>query len=119
MDRKKELKQQYKEITIEAGVFQIKNTTNEKIFISSTPNLKTLNGVKFMLQNNGHKNKALQEDWNQLGQDAFTIEILEKLKKNEEDPYYNKKEALGELEEKWLVQLQPFGDRGYNKPKSR
>lgn len=119
MDRKKELKQQYKETTVEAGVFQIKNKKNEKIFIGSTPNFKTLNGVKFMLQNNGHRNKELQEDWNQLGQESFTIEVLEKLKRNEEDPYYNEKEALGELEEKWLEQLQPFGDRGYNQPKSR
>lgn len=119
MDRKKELKQQYKETTVEAGVFQIKNTTNEKIFIGSTRNFRTLNGVKFMLKNNTHINKELQNDWNQLGQDAFTIEILEKLKNNEDDPYYNEKEALGDLEEKWLEQLQPFGDRGYNQPKSR
>ena len=30
MDRKKELKQLYKEIQVEAGDFQIKNTTNQK-----------------------------------------------------------------------------------------
>ena len=102
MDRKKELKQLYKETTVEAGVYQIKNTKNDKIFIGSTPNFKTLNGVKFMLQNNGHKNKELQTDWNQYGQDAFTIEVLEKLKKNDEDPYFNEKEALGKLEEKCL-----------------
>lgn len=119
MDRKKELKQMYKETTVEAGVFQIKNTKNGKIFIGSTRNIKTLNGVKFMLQNNGHRNKELQEDWNQLGQDAFDIEVLEKLKKNEDDPYYNEKEALGELEEKWLEQLQPYGEQGYNQQKSR
>ena len=59
MDRKKELKQLYKEITVEAGVYKIKNTKNEKIFIGSTPNLKTINGLKFMLQNGEHKNMAL------------------------------------------------------------
>jgi hypothetical protein len=53
MDRKKELKQLYKETTIEAGVYKIKNILNEKIFIGSTPNLKTLNGIKFMLENGG------------------------------------------------------------------
>lgn len=119
MDRKKELKQLYKETTVEAGIFQIKNLKNGKILIGSTRNIKTLNGVKFMLQNNGHLNKELQTDWNQLGQEAFTIEVLEKLKKNEDDPYFNEKEALGKLEEKWLEQLQPYGDRGYNQQKSR
>lgn len=118
MDRKKELKQIYKETPVEAGVYQIKNTQNEKIFIGSTPNLKTLNGLKFMLQNDGHKNKELQDEWKQYGEDAFTFEILEKLKKKDE-PYFNAKEALRELEEKWLEQLQPYGEHGYNKNKSR
>jgi len=118
MDRKKELKQLYKEITVEAGVYKIKNTKNEKIFIGSTPNLKTINGLKFMLQNGEHKNIELQNDWNQFGKDAFTFEVLELLKKKD-DPYFNAKEALKDLEEKWLEQLQPYGERGYNQKKSR
>lgn len=36
MDRKKELKQLYKETKIEAGVYQIRNTVNNKVFIGST-----------------------------------------------------------------------------------
>lgn len=54
MDRKKELKQLYKEIPIQAGVFQIKNNINQKIFIGSTRNLKTLNGVQLMLDTGSH-----------------------------------------------------------------
>lgn len=119
MDRKKELKQRYIEETkIEAGVYQIKNTKNQKIFIGSTKNLKTLNGVKFTLETGGSYNKELQEDWNQFGKDAFTIEVLEVLKKKDE-PYFNEKEALAELENKWLESLQPYGERGYNRIKSR
>lgn len=114
MDRKKELKQQYQEIEIVAGVYQIKNNANGKLFVESTRNLKTINGVKFTLNNNTHINKALQTDWNTFGKEAFSIDILEKLKRNENDPYFNEKEALKELETKWLDQLQPFGERGYN-----
>lgn len=116
MDRKKQLKQLYKEITVEAGVYQIKNNENEKVFIGSTPNLKTLNGVKFSLENDTHMNKALQADWHQLGKGAFNFDILEILKK-QDDPYFNEKEALLELEKKWLNQLQPYGEQGYNKVK--
>ncbi|MEH7749426.1 GIY-YIG nuclease family protein, partial [Neobacillus drentensis] len=36
MDRKKELKQLYKETPVEAGIYQIKNTKNQKSFIAST-----------------------------------------------------------------------------------
>lgn len=118
MNRKKELKQLYKETTVEAGVYQIKNTKNGKIFIGSTPNFKTLNGLKFMLQNDGHKNNELQGEWKRFGKEAFTIDILEILKKKDE-PYYNEKEALADLEQKWLEQLQPYEERGYNQKKSR
>lgn len=118
MERKKELKQLFKETPIEAGVYQIKNTQNEKIFIGSTKNFKTLNGVKFTLEAGTHTNKELQEEWNHFGSDAFSIDVIEKLKKKD-DPYFNEKEALAELENKWLEQLQPYGEQGYNKKKSR
>ncbi|KGR90216.1 LuxR family transcriptional regulator [Ureibacillus massiliensis 4400831 = CIP 108448 = CCUG 49529] len=114
MNRKKELKQQYQEVEIIAGVYQIKNNENGKVFIASTPNLKTINGVKFSLENNVFNHKELQQDWNHFGKNAFSIEILEKLKKDESDPYFNMKEALKELEEKWLEKLQPFGENGYH-----
>ena len=42
MDRKKELKQLYKEIEIKAGIYQIKNIENEKIFVGSTRNLENV-----------------------------------------------------------------------------
>lgn len=113
MDRKKELKQLYKETPIEAGIFQIKNTKNQKIFIGSTKNLKTLNGLKFMLDTGGNRNKELQKEWFEYGKEAFEIEVLEILKKKEE-AYFNEKEELQKLEEKWLEQLQPYGERGYH-----
>ena len=113
MDRKKELKQLYKEIEIEAGIYQIKNAKNEKIFIGSTRNLKTLNGVKFMLENGGHSNKMLQDEWKHFGKDAFIFDVLKILKKKE-DQYFNEKKELEKLEEEWLNKLQPYGERGYN-----
>jgi hypothetical protein len=114
MERKKELKQQFKETTVEAGVYQIMNTINQKRLIGSTKNFKTLNGIKFMLATNSYTtNKELQKEWNQYGKDAFAIEILEKLKKKD-DPYFNEKEALLDLEEKWLETLHPYGERGYH-----
>lgn len=116
MDRKKELKQLYKETPVEAGIYQIKNTKNQKSFIASTKNLKTLNGVKFMLDMDGHKNKQLQKEWLAFGKDAFKIEVLEVLKKKETG-YFNEKEELRKLEEKWFDQIQPFGENGYHTKK--
>lgn len=113
MDRKKELKKQFMDMAIEGGVFQIRNLENGKIFIKTTKNFKTLNGQTFMLANGSHTNKALQADWDAFGKDAFEIEILQTLKKKETG-YFDEKRELEKLEEQWLNDLQPFGERGYN-----
>jgi hypothetical protein len=114
MDRKKELKQQFKETTVYGGVYAIKNTKNQKMLIGKTRNLKTLNGIRFMLENGDYTiNKNLQEEWNQFGEENFVFDVLERLKKKE-DPFFKEKEALIELEQKWLEKLQPYGEKGYN-----
>ncbi|UPW84476.1 GIY-YIG nuclease family protein [Lysinibacillus sp. Ag94] len=111
MDHKKELKEMYKEIKIEAGVFTMTNQQN--VFVGSLNNLKRLNGFQFMLKTNTHTNKELQADFNTFGHDAFDIEVVEYLKKKEQG-YFDPKKELEKLEQKWLDKLQPFGERGYN-----
>ncbi|HBV96345.1 MAG: transcriptional regulator [Peptococcaceae bacterium BICA1-7] len=116
MDRKKELKQQYKEMKTEGGVYQIRNTRNNKVFVAATPNFKTLNGRRGMLVGGVHKNRALQEEWNQLGGEVFVFEVLEVLEEKEEG-FFDRADELKKLEKKWLDKLQPYGERGYHKPK--
>ncbi|GLC90471.1 GIY-YIG nuclease family protein [Lysinibacillus piscis] len=113
MDHKKELKEMYKEIKIEAGVFTITNQQNGKVFVGSFNNLKRLNGFQFMLKTGTHMNKALQADYNTFGKDAFVVEVVEYVKKKEEG-YFDEKRALEKLEQQWLDKLQPYGERGYN-----
>jgi len=113
MGRRKELIRQYKEMKIEAGVYQIKNTKNQKVFVASTVNLKTMNGKRMMLDGGVHKNKKLQEEWNKFGGEAFLLEVLEILKEKE-DGFFDKTGELKKLENKWLEKLQPYGERGYN-----
>ncbi len=113
MDRKQELKRLAKEIKTEAGIFQIKNNRNGKVFVHETRNLKTINGQKFMLEMGSHMNKALQREWNEFGADAFTIEVLETLEKPETG-YFDEADELKKLKAKWFKQLQPYGERGYH-----
>jgi hypothetical protein len=113
MDRKKELKQMYKEEDIPAGVYQIKNTRNQKIYMASSRNLNAMNGQRFQLEAGVHRNKKLQDDWREFGAEVFAFEVLEVLKKKE-DGFFDAKDNLKKLEAKWLDQLQPFGERGYN-----
>jgi hypothetical protein len=114
MERKKELKQLYKEMKIEGGVYQIRNTVNQKVLVVSTPNLKTINGRRMQLAAGSHQNKQLQEEVKQYGVEAFVFEVLEVLEEKEEGSF-DKGEELKKLEKKWLEKLQPYGERGYNK----
>ncbi|KJS16022.1 MAG: excinuclease ABC subunit C [Peptococcaceae bacterium BRH_c4b] len=117
LDKRKELKLAYKLNPPPKGVYQIKNRINGKIFIGSNMNLPgSRNSYRFQLNLKCHRNKALQEDWDLYGADAFTFDILETLK-TEEIPKDDWRDALSALEDKWLNNLQPYGERGYNKEK--
>ncbi len=115
MKTRQEIKREYKERKKPAGIFQIKNTANGKVLLGSSLNLEgPLNAARFMLKLGSHHNEALQNDWNEVGQDKFVFEILEEVKVKD-DPNFNLEDELTLLEQIWLEKLQPFGDKGYNK----
>ena len=118
MKSQKEIKAEYKQLKQCAGVFQIRNLTNQKIFIGRSPDLRTVwNSQKFKLENGLHPNFDLQKDWKELGQSRFVFEIISELK-DTEDTEQNMKEELKSLEELYIDELKPFGSRGYNKMKT-
>ena len=114
MKTRKEIHREYKERVKPAGVFQVRNMANGKVLLGSSLNLEgPLNKHRFMLKINGHPNKELQQDWNELGPDQFSFEILETVQISD-NPNFNLKDELTLLEEVWLEKVQPFGERGYN-----
>ena len=97
------------------GVFQIRNLTNEKVFVGKSENLDGIfNRIQFQLNAGVHNQKQLQNDWNELGAEKFEFEILEELEFREN---LDIKKELEFLEDLWLEKLQPFGERGYNERK--
>jgi hypothetical protein len=112
---RQDLKREYKERKLTAGVFQVRNNANGKVLLGSSLNLDgPLNGHRFMLTIGKHPNETLQEDWNRDGPGEFTFEILEVVKVND-DPYFNLEDELTLLEQIWLEKTDPFGKRGYNR----
>lgn len=97
------------------GVFQIRNTLNNKIFIGSSTNLDAIwNRHRVQLNAGMHPNTALQQDWKQLGAEIFAYEILSEIEQKDTDTKdYN--EEVKELEALYVDDLQPFDDKGYNK----
>jgi hypothetical protein len=114
MKSRKELTREYLERTKPAGVFQVKKTANGKVLLGSSLNLDgALNGHKFTLKVGSPRIKALQEDWDRYGAEAFVFEVLEVVQVREH-PHFKLGDELTLLEMIWLEKLQPFGEKGYN-----
>lgn len=114
---KKELKTKYLQTPRPMGVFQIRNSENEKVFVGSSMNLEGIfNRHEFQLKMGAHPNKTLQQDWNERGGEKFAFEVLEELPPRE-NPGYDYKSDLEVLEDLWLEKLEPYGEKGYNERK--
>lgn len=114
----KRLKQEYRQSARPSGVFQIRNTANGKVFVASALDLPgVMNRHRFELAAGGHMNRRLQAEWDEFGGDRFAFEVLDQLVPRE-GPDADPRAELTFLEDLWLEQLKPFGERGYNEPKA-
>ena len=114
--RRKELQELAKQIKTEMGIIQITNKITGKIFIDTSRNLKNRwLTIKMQLDLGRFYNLALQKDWTEMGEDAFSYEILEKKEVDEETG--NQNEALKKMLKPWLNKKQPYEEKGYNRRK--
>ena len=78
-DRRKAI-QEYKSRKTPRGIFAVRAGAAGPVWVGSSPNLDAAqNGLWFGLRLNTHRNLALQEEWNRVGEQSFTFEILERL----------------------------------------
>ena len=111
---KNELKKKYKETTTPMGVYKIENKINKKIFIGSSLNITArFNRHKMGLKFGSEEIKELLDDYNKYGPDCLEFSVVDYLKPKD-DPTYNYRKDLAELENMWVEELQPFGEKGYN-----
>lgn len=116
-NRKKDLKEQYKMTHTPMGIYQIRNLTNDKVFVGAALNLSgILTSNKLQLRSGNHPNKRLQADWNEFGSESFAFEVLDELAATE-GADYDYRPDLAFLEELWLEKIQPYSERGYNEKK--
>lgn len=115
MATKKELKEAYKQMKFRMGVYQIRNTSNGKIFVDGSTNLDAIwNRHRMQLNFGNHRNTALQQEWQALGEAHFQYEILAELdQENDATIDYNKE--VQTLTDMYIEELQPFAERGYNR----
>jgi len=114
---KRRLKQEYIQTKRPFGVFLIRNTTNDKIYVGSGMDIQgIINRHKFALSLGSHQSKDLQKDWNALGADKFDFEIMDQMEPRD-DLGFDARRELQFMEEMWLEKLEPYDERGYNERK--
>ncbi|NLW55840.1 MAG: GIY-YIG nuclease family protein [Firmicutes bacterium] len=102
MDRKKELKQQYKMMKPAMGIFMIRAKFSNKCYLEATPNLKgAINSGKFKHGAGIQVNRELQKDWHKYGENGFIIEILETLEYDRDEAKTDYTEELELLQMLW------------------
>ncbi len=113
MKTKKELKEEYEQMKIPMGVFQIKNISNNKVLIDNSIDMKSKwNRHKMELKFGNHRNRTFQKDWNDYGEDNFVFEVLSELKKNDEENInYNKE--LKTLENMVIEEMNILNENKY------
>ena len=115
MINKKEIKKEYKNQKHPAGLFAVKNKTDNKMFIGISLNLPAkLRGVAFELELGSHAYHDLANDYKRLGKDNFEIFILDQFEIKEETDRELRNE-LETLEAMWVEKLKCEGITFYNK----
>ena len=62
------------------GVYKIQNNENSKKYIGSSTNIENrFLRHKSLLRKGIHHNKALQDDWNKYGEEAFSFELIREI----------------------------------------
>jgi hypothetical protein len=116
MDRKKELKEQYKQMKTEMGIFIVQNKVNNKYLLVTTQNLHgMINRVRFQLNSGGHPNRELQKEWKEFGENNFDIRILEKLAYDKDESKTDYSEELRIMDMIWSEKQSYKNMEAYNK----
>jgi predicted GIY-YIG superfamily endonuclease len=108
---KSAIKKAYKRANQPMGIYGIRNSRDNKIFVGKASDLPArINRHKAELKFGSHRNRQLQEMWNSYGGSSFEFEILEVLDQ-EENVKANHDEELRVLAEMWIQKLEEAGEQ--------
>ena len=112
---RREVSKEYKNSLRPMGIVQVRNIVNNRVYLTASANTAgTINSIRFQLKMGTFlPSPALAQDWKEMGEQSFVIELLDELKPVD-DPAYDYQDDLKALEAMWLEKLKPFGERGYH-----
>lgn len=116
MDRKKELKELYKQTKPQMGIFIVRSKLSNRCYIQATQDLRgVMNGAKARLGGGMHPYLELQKEWSEFGADSFSFEILETLEYDKDESKTDYTEELALLQMIWEENLAKDGMEFYRK----
>jgi hypothetical protein len=73
----------YKERKVVGGIYAVRCTATGQLWLGKAPDLSTIqNRLWFTLRQRGNPHRSLQEAWSRYGADAFTFEVVERVKED-------------------------------------
>ncbi|NBJ16166.1 MAG: GIY-YIG nuclease family protein [Dehalobacter sp. 4CP] len=107
-DRKRELRNEYKERKTSGGAFMITNNENGRYVLQGAVNIRRFqNRFDFSKDTGSCVLTKLQQEWNEYGAKAFKFEILEEIEMKDTQTMKEFEEDLQLLEEIWAEKLDP------------
>ncbi|MHB8127166.1 MAG: GIY-YIG nuclease family protein [Desulfitobacteriaceae bacterium] len=101
-DRKKVLRDEYKERKTTGGVYKITNMTNDRYVLQGEINVQRFRSrFEFAQKTGSCVLFKLQNEWSKYGAEAFTFEILEEIEQKDTQTTKEFKEDLKVLEQMW------------------
>ena len=120
MDRKRELKEQYKQMRPDMGVLGVRSKQENWYYIEGTQNLRaTLNGIRFKLETGFYPSKELLKKWQEQGEEQFIFEVLEQLEYGKDETKTDYSDDLALLVMEWEEKLVNQGFKVVKRNKQR
>ncbi|MBB5984927.1 GIY-YIG nuclease family protein [Sphingobium lignivorans] len=95
----------YKERKVEAGIYAVRCTASDQLWIGSAPDLSTIrNRLWFTLQQGRNSHRSLQEAWTAHGSETFTFEVIDRLT-DDEASSSSRTAALRSLHAEWIEEM--------------
>ena len=95
----------YKDAFPSMGVYAIRNTVTGRTWIGASTQVEgMLNRVRFQLKLGNHREASLLADWKKHGPEAFSFEVLDRVKQRD-DPAFDYPAELQTMLELWRAEL--------------
>lgn len=71
-----------KHLSVDAGIYVIKNKVNNAVYIGQAVNIRSrVCHHRSLLKKGKHTNKLLQADWELFGEESFSVKTVKKVSK--------------------------------------